>query len=1318
MIRRWAAATGLMLLMLALPTIAAEPRIAIVYDGGETTGPIELQRALTALDVEAELRIFAPGRGGESLEPDTDLGAFDVIFVDADTEIASARRETIARAADRSRLAVVNEAHGLRGNIGAHPDLAAYWSQKSQANFRGLLAYLLGEVLETEIAQAPAPVRYPAQLFHHPDAPTHFESRQAYETWYRQREDGHRLDSGALSIGVAFHFSRYAQEDIADVDATIREIEARGHNTFALASDGPVAFDPHLLDADGEAMVDVVLVFGQRLDFHDRHAGLAQAEALDVTLLSAFAHRSQDAEAYAASRTGLAPAMTTSVVAAERDGVVEPFTVGARGPSRQDRHFVEAIPEQVAWRVERAASWARLRRMDNADKRVVVTYWSEAGGRADLGGDPDDFLDVPASLVALLADLRERGYDVGDDPLPDRDALSRRMVREGANIGSWNAEALDQLVNSGRAATLSEGTYRQWFESLPAQRREEIEAQWGPPPGRIMVHEDASGARRLVLPGLDFGNIRLVPHPVWGYLEEESAMMARGATPPHHQYLAFFLWLQRSWNADAWLNLFSNIVLQPGVAEGPMADDHIGILLGGLPHIHPERLGSNGGIKNKRKGLASTPSWYSIIRPSRELETLQSLRAYLARFEAVATEEGRETLEQLIREEAQAEGLDRALELDIDQLPIDRLRVELGSYLDQLTRRYAPHGSKVLGEAAEGEALADMVAGMLGPDLRAALAEHVENPFAAAGEVVAEKLRGRGHRAALVAATGRDIPEAHALLDRIPEHVEALQAAPRERDAVLALLEGGWLEPGPIDEPVRRPESVPPGRQLYHFDPAGMPTPEAEALGREQADALIAAHRDENDGRYPKQMVFVLWSSDTTRNHGVTEAQILHLLGVRVTRDRRGRIDGVERIPRQELGRPRVDVLITASGTYRDHFPGQMDRITEAVALAAESPEPDNAVAQAVAATREALQAQGIPTERAEALAGVRVFSEAPGAYSPNIQFLARSGDRRGDEARMADLYLERLSHAYGGAFSGEYQRPAFEDNLGRTEGAVLPRSSNVNALLDQPMSAGYLGGLNLAIREVTGQDIRLYVSDVRSADDAAIQPAARELQSELRTRYFNPTWLRQMIEQGYEGARNFMFLTEQLDLWNSTSANMVSSADWQQVKSVFVDDRFDLGMAEFFDQHNPWAQQMLLVNLMGAAERGHWQASEKELAEVAQELVDSALAHGPACEAAQCRNDALTEQIGAALADVPDAAPSVAAYEAAITQARQSPDGGGGSGQGTAPSLVTGHAMESMEASAAAEPARSGQFLWLALLVIAMVLLLAGWLRAGKQLR
>ena len=1289
----------------------APARIAMFHDGrgshesGQMRAAAQSWGGLTVIDE------FAPGAGNPVYDADIDLAEYDLVFVDG-ADATPLTEAEIANARESTRLVVLDPQGVAFGNVALdeHADIELYWKNRSVENDRALAAYLAVRVLGHPLSVAvPAPVEYPRIGLYHPDAPGLQSDTGALLHWYATREAGHRYAPEALTLGVVSHRTDYQRRTTNHVDALIRETEHRGHNAFALLYVRGTDLSPLL--RDGEPLVDALVFTGEHFDIADLEAGINEARELGVPILSALDFYAGTEQDYRESPGGLSPGLKPRVVAHEREGVFEPMVVAATRPGSTPRRR-EVMPEQVEWRVERALGWAKLRRMENTDKRLALTFWSEAGGKSDVGGDPDDFLDVPGTLASFLPTLRARGYDVGDTAIPDAEGFANLMAREASNVGGWAPGELERRVDADSVALIPEEQYREWYQDVPGPLRTKIEEMWGPPPGEVMVHVTPGGERMIVIPKAEFGNILVAPNPMWGYLENERILLSTNALPPHHQYLAFFLWLQKEWGAHAWISLFTNISLQLGKSEGPLADDAIGVMVGGMPHIHPERLGAAGGIANRRKALAATPGWYNVVIPSDAHLDLAELRGMVGRYRSAADNAAREAIAPSVRENIIAAGVDRALGMDIASTPIDELLVALDDHFGDLERANAPWGGKILGHAPEGDVKAAMVAGMLGADLKdplQALAGVAARDEARA--LVATVLAGASPMETLEARFGRASPDSLAALAGANEFAALLDTAPRELLSIMEALEGRWIEPGPMGEPYRRPDVLPAGRAIYMVDSRMLPTVEAEDVGVRQAEALIEANRAENGGAYPDTLAFVVWSTGITKDYGVTEAQILHLLGTRVTRNWRGEVTGVELIPREELGRPRVDVLVQMSGVYRDHFPEKADLITWATRLAAASPEADNPVRLAVEEIAEDLIDAGEADGLARQLATARVFSAAPGAYSPSIQFLAKSGDHRGGKARMADLYTRRMGHAYGGGLYGTYSRSAYERNLQRMDAATLPRNSDVNGLLDHPMSAAFLGGLNLASKALTGEDADLYISNLRDLDDPRIEQAAAALQTELRARYFNPRWLKENQAHGYDGARNFMFLTDHLDLWDSTATEMVASADWSEVKAVFVDDTFDLDMDAFFERHNPYAHQMLLTNLLGAAKRGDWDATADELSQLARRLTRSVIDHGPACEANQCRNQAMTEFVGQALGTAPDAAPLLAGYTAAIAEAVEVT---AGSAPGTgAPPTVTGRLMEEI-ALEAFEPPESIPLLWVLLGIGGILLFGVGWVRGG----
>ncbi len=982
---RFLIAACLLLLGAACAAEHDKPQIAIVFEAKESNGAEDLRKGADRARDAASVDIFTAEPTAKALTAGSDLDGYDLVFIDGSAEGLALSAAEIAQLSQSTRLVVVNPDGALQGNvdIAHHADIPVYWANRSVENDAALIRYLASAVTGAEARKSAAePVVYPRQGFYHPSASGLFNDLDGYLAWYGERSDGVRYDAAKPAVGLSSYIVYYRHENTAALDLLISEIEAQGGVAVTLLRTGAADFTPFM--RDGQPVIDVLLNDSERLNVRDREAGVDQIRQLGVPVLQSIPFAKGSVEDYRASPGGLAPEMTSRVVDAEWEGQFEPLAIAGVDPASSTRQYIP-MEDQIEWRVERALAWAKLRRLNNADKRVVFTYWSEAGGKSDVGGDPDDFLDVPGSFQRVLAELNAAGYSLGDAPLPTAEQLAERMSREASNVGNWSQGELAKRAADGSAALVPLSQYLSWYNLLPVERRREIEAVWGPPPGKTMVSRTPDGQSVILIPRIEFGNILIAPHPMWGYLEDEEVLMSKDALPPHHQYLAFFLWLQNEWEADAWVSKFSNIVLQPGKSQGPLADDHIGIILGGLPHIHPERLGASGALSNKRKGMALTPGWYNIVTPSDASETVGELRALLNRYDG-APDAQKAGFDAAIRREVQASGLSRGLEIDVDAAELDVLATAAGDYIDELDASNMPWGGKILGDAPQGEAMSAMVAGMLGNDLDAVLEEKTSTVRAVARRLVEAVVDdGQSPRDAVQAVLKQSAPDVEAVLALAPAYVDALNTAPREIEAILAALDAEWIEPGPMGEPFRKPDTLPPGRILYNFDVRRVPTPEAEDIGATQAEALIDAYRAENDGAYPDKLAIVLFSADIARTNGVSEAQAMRLLGARFKRNWRGEVIGVELIPREELGRPRVDILITTSGTYRDHYQDKVELITEAARLAGESPEADNPVAKAMSAAIDELKASGASDKDARLLAAARVFSPRPAPHQASV---------------------------------------------------------------------------------------------------------------------------------------------------------------------------------------------------------------------------------------------------------------------------------------------------------------------------------------------
>jgi len=1149
--------TLIAMLLAAWPAAAREraPRVAIVSIE-LAANPGLAQAAARRVAGEMKVDLYGLGKGLLPSVEDADLAAYDLILVEGvgPQLLGYAAKFDAARA--RTKLVVVNGERWIKGNVDAAalPDLQAYWINATEENYVRLLGYLKVRVLGLPGQIAP-PIVYPQAAFYHPAAPEPFETLAAYEAWERTRlpDADHRP-----RIGILFYRSLALARNAAVIDALIASIERQGGLPLPLWRKDSAA-SLSLLGS-----VDALILCGSWIDYQDHAAGVAAAKALGAVVLGCNTDYARTPAEWAAAPGGMAP--SGQLAMSELEGVIEPMTVGAREIDASGAAVMTPIPEQVDWRVARALRWARLKHLANADKRLVIPYYSEARDTADVGSDPDSYLDAQGSLVVLLKRLRAEGYDVGDQPLPDRDQLAALLRDKGSNPKT--PAELAARVKDGSVALIPEDDYRRWWQTLPKAARDAQVAQWGPPPGDLMVHVDDQGHRFLAVPLLKFGKVALAPHPIWG-MQEARGLQATGALTPHHQYAAFYFWAREVWKADALLPLFTQISLMPGKQEGPAASDWIGLLIGDLPHIQPTPLQANGGVSNKRRANAVTIGFMPELVRSGLSPELAALKQQIPAGDSAST-----------RKATAALGLGAALGLDPTTAPWSALRPALEAYLDEIARAPAPHGGHILGVAPPEDVTARIVQAMIdGPDLAA-----VE---------------------AVLAGRPSDLPQAQQA--QILDYAGRVRAAPRELDAVVDALAGRYVEPGPNADALRNPDALPAGRNPYTLDTRALPSPQAWATGARLADEMVAAYRAKHDGQPPRKAAFVLWSGETALNGGVMEAQILRLLGARPIWNPKGQVIDVALDDRTALGRGRIDVLVTTSGTYRDHFGDKIALLAKAVRLAAAQDEPDNAVRAAADTTRKHLLAQGVIPAEADKRALSRIFSTAPGAFSPTTEFAAKANPAWSD-ARIAAHYAERLAHAYdGGADDGVTDGEAFADNLKTVDAAVFSRSSSAYGLLDTPMPAAYFGGLAMAVRAETGRRIETYVANLQTPQRATLETADRTLNRELRSRYFNPDWIKAMQAGGYNGARYMSEFTENMRLWEITDPNLVKDRDWNEVADVYARDRYQLGLKAYFARQNPQAYRNLVRTLVETAEQGRWNADPATLAALKRELAGGA---------------------------------------------------------------------------------------------------------------
>ena len=422
-----------------------------------------------------------------------------------------------------------------------------------------------------------------------------------------------------------------------------------------------------------------------------------------------------------------------------------------------------------------------------------------------------------------------------------------------------------------------------------------------------------------------------------------------------------------------------------------------------------------------------------------------------------------------------------------------------------------------------------------------------------------------------------------------------------EIDSLVRALRGEYIEPGPGADIIQNPDILPTGRNTHAINPYGVPSAAAFARSEAVANSLLDRYKNEN-GRYPEAMALVLWGLDNIKTQGEGVAQALWLLGTRPVRDALNRTTSIEAIPLAELGRPRIDVVMTVSGIFRDLFSPTVQLLDKAVRLVAQLDEPLelNYVRKHVL--------QQVEQDRCDLDdAAVRVFSNAPGNYGTNVNFMVMDSQWDREET-LGDLFVTRKCFAYGRdstgrAFEGREARVAMDRALSRVEATYQNIDTFEIGLTDVDHYFEYLGGVSKAVEKRAKARPTIYLSDSLSRE-VKIRSLEETVRLETRAKTLNPKWYEGMLKHGFRGVAEIENHVSNTFGWSAT-ADAVDDWVYTEVANTFL---FDEQMLERLRDLNPHSAHSLAQRLLEANGRGYWDVEASvldKLREISRDLED-----------------------------------------------------------------------------------------------------------------
>ena len=1071
-----------------------------------------------------------------------------------------------------------------------------YWTHGGPENLKNLLVFIGREYAGLHLPKPPPPQEYPEFGIYDVFAQKHYKKLSSYLKAVR-------FDAARPAVGLLFYGGMHFDQSLVPATALANILRDRygvqvipvfatsGFNLQAIRS---------FFQSQGRPLIDALVYFQwfQLTTFSGENPQEAvdTLNSLNVPVFNGAPLYGRSIAKWLETDQGFSPVETlTAVILPELDGMIEPLpTAGLEEKQAVSLggsvKCVTAIPDRIERLAARLSAWIHLRHLTNPEKRVAFIIYDYPPGEDNLGSAA--YLDVFASLQRLLEVLQQQGYGVADIPAV-ADFPERFLATGLLNNPQWGQDGNSLRAEKG----LDPGRYAQMLSGLPAVR--EITAAWGEPPGELMVEKGT-----FILPYLEFGNVLVGVQPARGYHSDPDKISHDKTLPPHHQYIAFYRWLEEVWRPDVMVHVGTHGTLEflKGKEVGMSRTCWPEILLGNVPHLYIyHAFNASEATIAKRRSLGVLVNYNSPSFTSSglydEYAVLDDLMAEY--YEARQLDPGRaQRLDQTIRE--------RASGLNITSATVEEIQEELVL----MKRAIIPKGLHVFGNEPSLEDKIEFVSLLLRydrgptPSLHRLLAarrgldyqELLQQPRlpGETGEA-ADALAAIDQEAQAIVTevltTGRlpGGPEQQAALIFAQEVAGRLSGA-SEINNLLKGLNGCYIEPGLGGDPLRNPEVLPTGRNSYQFDPRLVPSEEALRRGQAIAENTLA-HYYQLHGRYPQSTAVILWGFETTKTRGETIGQILAYLGVTIEADANPWYKKLAVLPLEKLGRPRVDCLVQICGFFRDMFPNVLELLNRAFDLVSNLNEPDehNFVRAQTRSLEEKLK-DLVPEIKLKKMATGRIFGPRPGEYGTRTINLIESGAWKNEE-EIAQLFVQNMGHLYAQNLHGELNLQAYQTRLEHIDLVSQVRDSHEYEIADLDHYYEFFGGLARSVEAAKGSPPEMLISDT-TKEFIRTESVGEALNRGLRTRLLNPKWIDELLKHDFHGAQKISDRVEYLIGFAATT-HAVENWVFTAVTQRYI---LDEAMFQRLAANNRFAAESVLKRLAEAAQRGYWEATEEEL--------------------------------------------------------------------------------------------------------------------------
>ncbi len=934
-------------------------------------------------------------------------------------------------------------------------------------------------------------------------------------------------------------------------------------------------------------------------------------------------------ETWESSNQGLTPRdIAMNVALPEVDGRIitraVSFKAGQSQNSALQTEIVVYEPEltRIDFVADLSQKWIDLKSTPIPERKIalILANYPNRDGRLANGVG----LDTPASCVEILKALKDRGYTTGKIPETSADLIKLLTTGVTNDPEPYTSRTINQL--------LSVLDYQTHFQTLPAPVKSGIQARWG---------EEIE--QEFTISGVQFGNIFVGIQPPRGYDRDPTLNYHAPDLEPTHDYVAFYYWIRKNFQAIAHVGKHGNLEWLPGKSIALSENCYPEAVFGAMPHLYPFIVNDPGeGSQAKRRSQAVIIDHLTPPMTRAELYGgLQKLECLIDEYyEAETLDPSRlGTIKERLLEVIKQEHLHQELGISSDRIEdsLNSILTTADGYLCELKEAQIRDGLHIFGQCPQGSQLRDLIIAIARnptPNrmgLTRAIADDWNLDFdpltANLGEMLdvsqkypkLQNCRIIGDVVEAIEDYASELVDkilsAALLIDEIENKIKqelnwisdrllpSLQNTTQEITNFLRGLNGEYIASGASGAPTRgRPEVLPTGRNFYSVDIRAIPTETAWDIGRKAADRVIEAYTQEH-GEYPKTIGLSIWGTSTMRTGGDDLAEALALIGVQPVWDGVSRrVVDFEILPLSLLDRPRVDVTLRISGFFRDAFPNLIelfDRAVNAVASLDESAQ-DNPLAAKVQQEIIEWQREGLTIEDSRERSLYRIFGSKPSAYGAGLQGLIESQNWE-TEADLARAYINWSAYAYTRQSAGKSAPEAFKQRLENTQIVLQNQDNREHDLLDSDDYYQFQGGMTSAIKSLTGTNPDIYFGDNSQSEQPKVRKLSAEIARVYRSRVVNPKWIAGVMRHGYKGAFEMAATVDFLFAYDATT-NCVEDFMYAGIADNYL---FNPEVQTFMQKSNPWALRDIGERLLEANQRGLWQDASSQIIEKLKGLVN-----------------------------------------------------------------------------------------------------------------